>query len=128
MGATSICVKDMAGLLVPYKTTELVGALKDAVNLSFLNLHGNEISNFTFGENCVIDTVIYDYKETIDFAELAKADVRFHYIVDCPLDKKVNLSNSLGSVLHYTPDKLQEISNYAEDIVYMEDLYTPPEA
>ena len=33
MGASSICVKDMAGLLVPYKTTELVGALKDAVNI-----------------------------------------------------------------------------------------------
>ena len=33
MGASSICVKDMAGLLVPYKATELVGALKDAVNI-----------------------------------------------------------------------------------------------
>ena len=107
------------------KITEIT--LKDAVNLLFLNLHGNEIPNFTFGESCVIDTVIYDYKDTIDYAELAKANVKFHYIVDCPLDKKVNLSNSLGSVLHYTPDKLQEISNYAEDIVYMEDLYTPPE-
>ena len=29
MGATSICIKDMAGLLVPYKATELIGALKD---------------------------------------------------------------------------------------------------
>ena len=26
MGATSICIKDMAGLLVPYKATELIGA------------------------------------------------------------------------------------------------------
>ena len=33
MGASSICVKDMAGLLVPYKTTELVSALKDAVDI-----------------------------------------------------------------------------------------------
>ena len=33
MGATSICIKDMAGLLVPYKATELIGALKDAVDL-----------------------------------------------------------------------------------------------
>lgn len=107
------------------KITEIV--LKDAVNLLFLNLHGNEIPNFSFGDSCEIDVVIYDYKDTIDFAKLETANVRFHYIVDCPLDKKVNLSNSLGSVLHYTPDKLQEISNYAEDTVYMEDLYTPPE-
>ena len=28
MGADSICIKDMAGLLVPYKATELVQALK----------------------------------------------------------------------------------------------------
>ena len=38
MGATSICIKDMAGLLVPYKATELVGALKDATDLP-IQLH-----------------------------------------------------------------------------------------
>ena len=38
MGANSICIKDMAGLLVPYKATELVGALKDAVSLP-IQLH-----------------------------------------------------------------------------------------
>ena len=30
MGANSICIKDMAGLLLPYKATELVTALKSA--------------------------------------------------------------------------------------------------
>ena len=35
MGADSICIKDMAGLLLPYKATELVGALKDAVKIPF---------------------------------------------------------------------------------------------
>ena len=29
MGANSICIKDMAGLLLPYKATELVKALKE---------------------------------------------------------------------------------------------------
>ena len=33
MGADSICIKDMAGLLVPYKATELVQALKDGTKL-----------------------------------------------------------------------------------------------
>lgn len=33
MGADSICIKDMAGLLVPYKATELVTALKSATHL-----------------------------------------------------------------------------------------------
>ena len=33
MGAKSLCIKDMAGLLTPYKATELVTALKEAVIL-----------------------------------------------------------------------------------------------
>lgn len=38
MGATSICIKDMAGLLLPYAATELIGALKDAVSIP-IQLH-----------------------------------------------------------------------------------------
>jgi oxaloacetate decarboxylase (Na+ extruding) subunit alpha len=33
MGAKSLCIKDMAGLLVPYEATKLVTALKGAVNI-----------------------------------------------------------------------------------------------
>lgn len=38
MGANSICIKDMAGLLVPYAATELVTALKSATSLP-IQLH-----------------------------------------------------------------------------------------
>lgn len=38
MGADSICIKDMAGLLLPYKGTELVKALKEATKLP-IELH-----------------------------------------------------------------------------------------
>ena len=38
MGANSICIKDMAGLLTPYKATELMGAMKEAVDLP-IQLH-----------------------------------------------------------------------------------------
>ena len=38
MGADSICIKDMAGLLVPYKATELVQALKEGTSLP-IDLH-----------------------------------------------------------------------------------------
>ena len=33
MGADSICIKDMAGLLVPYKATELITAMKEVTSL-----------------------------------------------------------------------------------------------
>ena len=38
MGADSLCIKDMAGLLVPYKADELVRALKDTVSIP-IELH-----------------------------------------------------------------------------------------
>ena len=38
MGANSLCIKDMAGLLVPYQATELVQALKEGTNLP-IELH-----------------------------------------------------------------------------------------
>ena len=34
MGADSLCIKDMAGLLTPYKAESLVKALKEAVRSS----------------------------------------------------------------------------------------------
>lgn len=38
LGANSICVKDMAGLLLPYEATELITALKSVVNIP-IDLH-----------------------------------------------------------------------------------------
>lgn len=38
LGANSLCIKDMAGLLVPYKATELVSALKETVSIP-IQLH-----------------------------------------------------------------------------------------
>lgn len=38
MGADSICIKDMAGLLIPYKADELVSALKESTKLP-IDLH-----------------------------------------------------------------------------------------
>jgi len=41
MGVDSICVKDMAGLLVPYVTGDLVAAIKQAVNLP-ISVHSHD--------------------------------------------------------------------------------------
>ena len=43
MGANSICIKDMAGLLLPYTATELVTALKEAVDIP-IQLHSHYTS------------------------------------------------------------------------------------
>ncbi|OON96555.1 MAG: oxaloacetate decarboxylase [Candidatus Epulonipiscium fishelsonii] len=43
LGASSICVKDMAGLLVPYEAEKLIGALKKAVKIP-IQLHNHYTS------------------------------------------------------------------------------------
>lgn len=43
MGADSICIKDMAGLLVPYSATELVSKLKETVDVP-IQLHAHYTS------------------------------------------------------------------------------------
>ncbi len=43
MGAQSLCIKDMAGLLLPYKATELVTALKETVDVP-IQLHAHYTS------------------------------------------------------------------------------------
>ena len=42
-GADSICIKDMAGLFVPYKATELVSGLKETVKIP-IDLHSHYTS------------------------------------------------------------------------------------
>ena len=43
MGADSICIKDMAGLLVPYKAAELIKAMKEVTKLP-IQLHYSLVS------------------------------------------------------------------------------------
>ena len=49
MGADSLCVKDMAGLLSPFDAYELIKALKSTVKIP-INLHGH----FTSGMGCMV--------------------------------------------------------------------------
>lgn len=48
MGCDSLAIKDMAGLLTPFKAYELVKALKEEINLQ-LSLHTHSTAGFAFG-------------------------------------------------------------------------------
>ncbi|ABZ82901.1 oxaloacetate decarboxylase, alpha subunit [Heliomicrobium modesticaldum Ice1] len=48
MGADSLCIKDMAGLLLPFKSRELVTLIKEKVNLP-LQLHTHYIGGMAVG-------------------------------------------------------------------------------
>ncbi len=104
MGADSICIKDMAGLLKPYVTYDLVSRMKEAVNIP-VQLH----THYTSGEGSMV------YLKAIE----AGVDV-----IDCAMSP-LALGTSqpptepLVAALQGTPydtgydlNKLIEISNY----------------
>ena len=64
MGADSICIKDMAGLLVPYAATELVSALKSATSLP-VQLH----THYTSG--CASMTYLKAVEAGVDVIDCA---------------------------------------------------------
>ena len=104
MGADSICIKDMAGLLKPYTTYDLVSKMKEAVNIP-IQLH----THYTSGEGSMV------YLKAIE----AGVDV-----VDCALSPMAMGTSQpptepLVAALQGTPydtgldlDKLIEASNY----------------
>ena len=66
MGADSICIKDMAGLLLPYKATELVKALKETVKIP-IQLH----THYTSGV------------ASMTYLKAVEAGVRCHRLLQC---------------------------------------------
>lgn len=104
MGADSICIKDMAGLLKPYTTYDLVSKMKEAVNIP-IQLH----THYTSGEGSMV------YLKAIE----AGIDV-----VDCAMSPLAMGTSQpptepLVAALQGTPydtgldmDKLIEASNY----------------
>jgi len=57
MGADSICIKDMAGLLVPYEATRLVKALKETVKELVIDEYGNKVYGVYKGKFGTINDV-----------------------------------------------------------------------
>ena len=104
MGAKSLCIKDMAGLLVPVKATELVEALKESVDIP-IDLHTHYtsgVASMTYMKaveaGCdIIDTAISPFAMgTIQTA----TEVMVEAFKGTPYDTGLDL------------DKLSEIADY----------------
>jgi pyruvate carboxylase subunit B len=104
LGCDSIAIKDMAGLLTPYATSELVKALKDAIDLP-LHLHSHATSGLA--EMCQLKAIEAGCRH-IDTALSSWAGGTSHPPTE-----------SLVTALKGTPydtglnlDQLQEVNNY----------------
>ena len=104
MGAKSLCIKDMAGLLVPVKATELVEALKESVDIP-IDLHTHYtsgVASMTYMKaveaGCdIIDTAISPF--AMGTSQPA-TEVRVEAFKGTPYDTGLDL------------DKLSEIADY----------------
>jgi pyruvate carboxylase subunit B len=104
MGCDSIAIKDMAGLLTPYATADLVKALKDAVDLP-LHLHSHATCGLA--EMCHLKA-IENGCEHIDTASSSLAGGTSHAPTESMVAALKGTSHDTGLDL----EKLQEIGVY----------------
>ena len=107
--ATYGCTLDLSN----NKITNLV--LPTNAELDLLNLRGNAITNLNALANAEVNNLVLEYNDAIDFKSLASYKVHYKYmIMNCPADKQVNLSDTLGYKTAFTTEEelLEKTSNY----------------
>jgi len=108
LGCDSIAIKDMAGLLTPYVTSELVKALKDAIDLP-LHLHSHATSGLA--EMCQLKAIEAGCQH-IDTALSSWAGGTSHPPTESLVTALRGTSYDTGLDL----DKLQLVNSYFTDI------------
>ena len=72
----------------------------------YLSLFGNPISDFSAVNETKGSTLVLDYDSKINFEMLSNSDYYDYYIINCPLDKQVSVSNILGSYkVHFVSEE-----------------------
>ncbi|MDD3268449.1 MAG: acetyl-CoA carboxylase biotin carboxyl carrier protein [Syntrophomonadaceae bacterium] len=105
MGADSICIKDMAGLLAPYASYELVSTLKEKVDLP-LQLHTHYIGGLA------IATLLKAVEAGVDIIDTASVPMAFgssqppvetivRALQDSQWDTGLNLHELFGIATHF---------------------------
>ncbi|MDR1616584.1 MAG: acetyl-CoA carboxylase biotin carboxyl carrier protein [Syntrophomonadaceae bacterium] len=108
MGADSICVKDMAGLLAPYASYELIKTLKDNLQVP-VQLHTHYIGGLA------IATLLKAAEAGVDVVDTASVPMAFGSSqppVETVVRALQDSERDTGLNLH----KLFEIANYFEDM------------
>jgi hypothetical protein len=67
------------------------------VQYSYLALQGNNLADLSFLGQLKGDSVSFNYHAQTDYQTLKTADFYNNRVVDCPLDKQVELSEIFGS-------------------------------
>ncbi|GHC42621.1 pyruvate carboxylase [Ulvibacter litoralis] len=116
-GAHMIAIKDMAGLLSPYAATELVGALKDTLNIP-LHLHTHDTSSIQSA------TYLKAIEAGVDVVDVALGGLSG--LTSQPnFNSIVEMMKHQERAHHFDTNTLNQFSNYWEDV---RELYYPFES
>jgi pyruvate carboxylase len=116
-GAHMLCIKDMAGLLKPYAATELVGALKDTVNIP-IHLHTHDTSSLQSA------TYLKAIEAGVDVVDVALSGLS-GLTSQTNFNSIVEMMNNQPRGREFNMPKLNEFSNFWEDT---RELYYPFES
>lgn len=108
MGAHSICIKDMAGLLKPYEAYELVSRLKKATKLP-LHLHSHATTGLS------VATILKAVEAGLDGADTAISSMSMTY----GHSATESIVASLDGTAHDTGlnlEKMEDIAHYFRDV------------
>ncbi|MDO4539863.1 MAG: acetyl-CoA carboxylase biotin carboxyl carrier protein [Syntrophomonadaceae bacterium] len=108
MGADSICIKDMAGLLSPYVSYELVSALKEKVGLP-IQLHTHYIGGLA------VVSVIKAAEAGVDVVDTASVPMAFGSSQP-PVETVVRALQGSGHDTGLNLHQLFEVAAYFEDL------------
>lgn len=66
------------------------------VDYSYLNISGNDVENISSLSDKTISKLIFDYSYSVDYSALTENSFYNVYIVDCPLDRQLELAKVFG--------------------------------
>ena len=76
------------------------------VRYDSLSVYGNPITDFSGLYKTKGSTLVFDYNEKINFADLSESDYYDYYIFDCPLNQQISIGETLGTYkVHFTTEK-----------------------
>ena len=108
MGADSVCIKDMSGLLKPYSAFELVTALKEAVDIP-IQLHSHATTGLSTA------TILKAVEAGIDTVDTAISSMSMTY-GHSPTETVVSMMEEHPRDTGLNIELLEEISAYFRDV------------
>lgn len=94
----------IVGVWLDLSDNEISQLVLPSVNYWSVALYGNTISDLSTICSANGSDVIFDYHENIDFSALGASESKFltYYILDCPLDKQIEVGDLLGYRAFFT--------------------------